>query len=114
MHLKSQRAPLVISETHRSYLILKYVCLFCFTNGSTDAQIHSRDVASELDASDEDSLSADDSGSDHDDKVAELENDGELDHEGELDKEGDPDIRPVMTDVHNGEEVLQDLETDGE
>ena len=38
VHRKSQRAPLVISQTHRSRLILKYVCLFCFTNDSTDAQ----------------------------------------------------------------------------
>jgi len=31
---KSQRAPLVISETHRSCLVLKYVLLFSFINNS--------------------------------------------------------------------------------
>ena len=35
---KSQRAPLVISETHRSRLVLKWVFLFYFINVSTNTQ----------------------------------------------------------------------------
>ena len=38
VHRKSQRAPLLVSEAHRSRLVLKYVFLFYFINDSTDAQ----------------------------------------------------------------------------
>jgi len=38
LHRKSQRAPLMISERHRSRLVFKYVFLFYFFNDSTDQQ----------------------------------------------------------------------------
>jgi len=62
---KAQRAPLVISETHCSQLVLRYEFLQYFINDSTDAQPQSSDAALELQISDEDSTSASDSGSDH-------------------------------------------------
>jgi len=62
---KAQRALLVISETHCSWLVLRYEFLQYFINDSTDAQPQSSDAALELQISDEDSTSASDSGSDH-------------------------------------------------
>ena len=38
VHRKLQREPLVISETHRSRLVLEYVFLFYHINDSTDVQ----------------------------------------------------------------------------
>lgn len=38
LHRKTQRPPLVILETHRSRLVLKYVVLFYFINDPTDVQ----------------------------------------------------------------------------
>ena len=73
---KSQRAPLVISEMHRSRLVLKYVLLFYFIDDSTyttdtQNQIHSGEMILESDASEEDSSS--DAHSDHDEEAADLD-----------------------------------------
>jgi len=62
---KAQRAPLVILETHRLRLVLRYEFLQYFINDSTDAQPQSSDAALELQISDEDSTSASNSGSDY-------------------------------------------------
>lgn len=71
MHRKTQNPPLMISETHRSRLVLRYGFLQYFINDSTDAQPQSSDAALELQTSDEDSSTASDSGSDREEEGAE-------------------------------------------
>lgn len=96
-HWKSQRAPLVISEAHRSCLVLKYVFLFYFIHDSLlMRKIYSSEVVLGLDASDKGS----DCSSDHDDseEVVELDDD-----------EDDTTPMPVVTE-DNGQEI-QDLES---
>jgi hypothetical protein len=72
---KSQHAPIVILEAHRSCLILKYVFPFCFINDSTDAQIYSSEVVEGSDTSNEGSIS--DCGSSHDEMVMEPDDEDE-------------------------------------
>jgi hypothetical protein len=93
---KSQSAPLVISEAHRSRLVLKYVFLFYFIDYSADVPIHSREMVLGSDVSDEDSSSSNCS-NDHDNEAGQV---------AEPDDEGD--ILVVMgTDNDRGEPDLE-------
>ena len=101
VHRKSQRAPLVISETHRSRLVLKYELLFYFINKFTDTQIHSSEVVPGLGPSDDDCSSDGYSGRDEEAAESDDEDNG----------------TPVMTETRTdngkpGEE--EDLEYGGE
>ena len=93
---KSQSVPLVISEAHRSRLVLKYVFLFYFINYSADVPIHSREVVLGSDMSDEDSSSSNCS-NDHNDEVGQV---------AEPDDEGDT-LVVMGTDNDRGELDLE-------
>lgn len=95
---KSQRAPLVISETHRSRLVLKHVFLFHSINDSTDVQIHASEALAESDASNEDGSS----GPGSDNSEAEDSDDSE-------------DATLAVTETNNGGDLEgQGLEDGGE
>jgi len=91
---KSQRAPLVISETHRSRLVLEYVFLSYSYLSTTQLMHKFHSSEPEMDTSDEGSSS--DSCSGHDEEVAESSD--------------EEDTTPVVVGTANVGTEVQDLD----
>lgn len=97
---KSQHAPLVISETHRSRLVLEYVFLF-YSYLSTTQLMHKFHCSEpEMDTSDKGSSSDSCSDHDSDEKVEELDD--------------EEDTTPVVEWTDNDGAEVQDLDYGGE